>query len=227
MAEPYKWIRNQQEFEFAREYICRHVTDEAWEDIAYATKNIRREDTLNWVLAALETLDKRHQKLFTRLSNSVRQFRLRHTAPGRKQRSFTLPDATCKVLAELARKHEIRPAEIITELVTESSKVLKELEQKHRIELKAVKAKLEHERLRYKQRAAIQEEQIDELKRTLLMQVRQLVMWEQSMSEAKPPYDGDTQLIEALSQERVEALIKESDHRAEIGALVLLRPSPV
>ncbi|WP_193076033.1 hypothetical protein [Pseudomonas sp. FME51] len=223
---PYQWIRDPQELEFAKNYLQRHASDEAWRVIKHAIESIDREDPQKWGLAVLEAVDRTDSKLLSRLHSSVRQFRARHTSTGRKQRSFSLPDATWTALSKLASIHGMRPAEIVTDLVSEASKALRKLEQKHQEKLKDIKRKQEHEQLRYELRAAIQEEQINELKNTLLLQVRQLVMWEESMGECKPPYDGETQLIEALSGKRVEELIKESGRRAEIGALVLPRPLP-
>lgn len=227
MKDRYTWVRAPSEWEWARNYIEQKADTQSRIHMTYPLRALPdHADDETWVRTVVDTLQENGRDLLVRrLKNSLRQHRLRNTNPDRKQRSFTLPDDASNALTKLAKKYGKSQVRIIIELITESSNTLDGIEQKHKEELEAIRAKLTHERLQHKQKAAIQDEQINELKKTLLIQVRLLEMWEQSMGDSRPPYDGDAQHIEAESKKRFEALIKESDRHAKVSALVLLRPS--
>ncbi len=227
MKDRYTWIRARSEWAWARNYIERKADTSSRICMSAPLRALPGQaDDEAWVRAAVDALQKDGRDLLVRrLKNTLRQHRLRNTNPDRKQRSFTLPDDASKALVKLARKYGKSQVGIIIDLITESSSILERVEQKHKEELDGVRGKLAHERLQHKQKAVNQEEQIKELKKTLLIQVRLLEMWEQSMGESRPPYDGDAQRIEVESKKRFEALIKESDRHAKVGALLLLRPS--
>jgi hypothetical protein len=226
MPEKLKWLNSEQEYEFASHYIHKHADSDAYKIAGTAAGALPAEaSTRRKVEAAITALlVEGYSDFVTHLKNSLRQYRLRKTRPGWKQRTFTLPDTANNALAKLARDYNKPQTSIIAELVTDTSNLMQLQEAKYKAENAKKNLTQQNMIQGHEKRNRVLIAQIEKLEEYLLEQVRAVTLWQLSVGSDTPPFDGD------LNQACLEAETKYKEIRSKIqrhAQIHQLLPSPV
>lgn len=202
MPNKLNWLNSEQDYEYAYRYIYERADSEAYAIAkaagSHLSKDASKKEEVEAAITAL--LDSGYSNLVRRLNNGLRQYRLRKTRSGWKQRTFTLPDSVNNSLAKLARDYMKPQASIIAELVNETNNLLQLQEAKY--EARTAKKNLIQATLieSHEKRNRVLQVKVEQLEEQLLKHVQALTMWELSMGADTPPFDGD------LDQARLKAL---------------------
>ncbi|MDI3667739.1 hypothetical protein ACM7LY_23085 [Pseudomonas aeruginosa] len=202
-----RWLRKAGgEWEWAYSYMQQATEKGIRTRIRYATwgKDPCYEMVADSIAYLQETSD--GLEFVTRLRNALRQRRYRSESADKKRKpyTFTLPIDTKKTLSIHAERLKTTEKALLADLLNGSEKLLKEHREREQILQDALKHERKHriqldERWKVKHGEAIR--QIERLS-TLL------TMWELTLGQADPGFDGDEATLQSESKKKIGGIKK-------------------
>lgn len=202
-----QWLRKDGgEWEWAYRYM-RQATDPAIKtSVRYATRG--RTPSYEMVANAIAYLQETRDGLefVTRLRNALRQHRHRsvNAAKERKPYTFMLPVETKKAISVQAKKLKMSGEELVADLLGAAGKSLEE----HRKREQALQDALANERKRRTQLNERWKVKHDEAMKQIERLATLLTMWELTLEQADPGFDGDEATLQSVTKKKVSGIKK-------------------
>ncbi|MCT9629239.1 hypothetical protein [Pseudomonas aeruginosa] len=202
-----KWLRNDGgEWEWVYKYM-RQATDLGIKtSFRHATRG--RAPSYEMVADAIAYLQETRDGLefVTRLRNALRQHRHRsvNSEKNRKPYSFTLPVETKKAISVQAKKLKMSGEELVADLLGGAEKSLEE----HRKREQALQDALTNERKRRTQLDERWKVKHDEAIRQIERLATLLTMWELTLEQTDPGFDGDEARLQSETKKKVSGVKK-------------------
>ncbi|TXH98326.1 MAG: hypothetical protein E6Q72_01410 [Pseudomonas sp.] len=146
------------------------------------------------------------QKFVRRLMNALRQYRRRSANAEKKRKPYTfmLPVETKKAISTQAKKLEMSGEKLVADLLSGAGKSLEE----HRKREQALKDALAIERKRSNQLDERWQVKHGEAIRQIERLATLLTMWELTLGQTDPGYDGDEARLQSETKKKVSGIKK-------------------
>ena len=189
--------------------------------LKYATRG--KEPSYGMVTDAIAYLQGTRDGLefVTRLRNALRQHRHRSLNAGKKRKpySFTLPTDTKKALSIRAKKLEMTETALVADLLNGAGKLLEEHHKREQL----LRDALDFERKRVKQLDDRWKAQHREAVRQIERLATILSMWELTMDQADPGFEGDQATLQSAAKKKTREIEKAISDALKMHTLIEAR----
>lgn len=202
-----EWLRkDRSEWEWAYKYMA-NARDRGIQirvDYALGDKAPSYETVASAIAYLQETRD--GFEFVNRLRNALRQHRLRsaNAEKGRKPYTIRLPVETQKAISTQAKKLEMSGQKLVADLLSGAGKSLEE----HRKREQALQDALAKERKRRTQLDERWRVRHDEAIRQIERLATLITMWELTLGQTDPGYDGDEARLQSETKKKVGGIKK-------------------
>ncbi len=216
MTDEIKWLRNEDECEYAIEYLKQRANAQQHECITEADMKLARRSPARTQAEALARalLQENHRDILRDLQNNLRQRRSRRA---NKERRFNLTNEACEALDQLTKEFGKSPSETVSTLLINSPETLKAARENWMAEHKKQIEQWTYEHLSLKHQLKRKGREINELHKHLRSHIRALEMWKTSMGSDTPPFDGKLEQLDEQVNERHRII--QRDVKAQVKVL--------
>ena len=217
-----RWLRKEAgEWEWAYRYMQQASDEGVQTSFKYATRG--KEPSYGMVADAIAYLQGTRDGLefVTRLRNALRQHRRRSLNAGKKRKpySFTLPTDTKKALSISAKKLKMTETALVADLLNGAGKLLEE----HHEQEQLLRDALDFERKRVKQLDDRWKTQHREAMRQIERQATLLSMWELTLEQADPGFEGDQATLQSEVKKKTREIEKAISDALKMHTLIEAR----
>ena len=200
-----RWLRKAgDEWEWAYRYMHQSPDEKIQTRLRHVTRG--KDPSYGMVADAIAYLQETRDGLefVTRLRNALRQHRHRSLNAGKKRKpySFTLPTDTKKALSIRAKKLEMTETALVADLLNGAGKLLEEHHKREQL----LRDALDFERKRVKQLDDRWKTQHREAMRQIERQAILLSMWELTLGQADPGFEGDQATLQSDTKKKTREI---------------------